>query len=73
MSQSTEPQSTATITAGWFYRKTVREELERGRFLGFPLSWHEAKGRWSSEFTIKGPQRLLKRMVEAVNTHGGKQ
>lgn len=55
------------ITAGCFTRRQVRTELERMKFLGADISWHESKSVLESEFTIKAPEDMVTAIKAAMD------
>lgn len=67
MHPMTDPKlSTGTIVAGALMRRSVRNELERLRFLGHQVEWHEAKGFIESTFTVRGSPEVMRKIGAAV-------
>ena len=66
MADETRTTATLNIEAGAIVRRAFRGQLERIKFLGHPISWHEDKGWIESHFTIRGPINTLRSISKWV-------
>jgi hypothetical protein len=61
-------QAVISCEVGILLVPDFRAYLERLRFLGFKIEWHEGPGIISREFTVKGEEEIL----NAIKNHWSK-
>jgi len=54
------------ITAGRLLCSDVRDYLESRKFLGADIKWIEGKGFFERDFTVKGDDEEILKLVELV-------
>lgn len=56
----------AEVRVGMLVRRQFRRELEKAKFLGHDVSWHESR-RWiESDFTIRSTPSVLRAISEMI-------
>lgn len=66
LSWSSESEdATLMVVCGCMLRRSFRNELERLKFMGYSITWHEGKTLLQSTFTVKGPDVVLQAIWRA--------
>lgn len=63
-----EPIATGACVVGRLLCGTVRDFLERVKFSGADIEWHESKGLLEREFTIRCPLSTMRAVMKTLKT-----